>query len=251
MSSNAAPVPAFSSGPDVRLLVTRPSADAERTAAALRAHGHDAIVAPLLTIEHLTEAELGGGPWSAILVTSANAAPAIAAHRRHGELRGIPVFTVGGHSAQAMRDAGFADVTSADGDVNALVALAAARTKPDTSLLYLAGAERAGDLAGALRALKLAVHTAIVYRTVIARTLPPHIAAAISAGIDGVLHYSPRSAEAYVSAVRRADLAQSGLSDPIHFCLSAAIAAPLLAAGAANIRVAAQPDEAALLALCP
>ncbi|MGB7079125.1 MAG: uroporphyrinogen-III synthase [Xanthobacteraceae bacterium] len=234
----------------MRLLITRPAADAERTAAALRARGHDAIVAPLLAIEILSDVEIAAGPFSAILVTSANAAQAIAAHRRCDDLRGIPVFAVGAQSAQAMRDAGFADVTSADGDVDALVTLAAARSKPGASLLYLAGVTRSGDLAGALRQRDLAVHTAVVYRVALASTLPPQAVEALAAGIDGVLHYSRRSAEAYVSAVRQADLVEAGLSDPVHFCLSAQIAAPLVAAGAGNIRIAQTPDEAALLALC-
>jgi uroporphyrinogen-III synthase len=235
----------------VRILITRPAPDAARSAAALRARGHDAIVAPFLSIEHLPEAELGAGPWSAILVTSANAAAAIAAHRRYYELHGIPVLAVGRYSAQAMRDAGFTDVSSADGDVAALATLVAARLKPSTSLLYLAGAERSGDLAGLLREQNLAVHTVIIYRAVAAKYLPAQAAAALAAGIDGVLHYSRRSAEAYIDAARRAGLAKAAVADPIHFCLSAAIAAPLLAAGATTVRVAAKPDEAALLALCP
>lgn len=234
----------------MRLLITRPAADAARTAAALRARGHDAIVAPLLAIEILANVDITAGPFSAILVTSANAASAIAAHRLCDALRSIPVFAVGAQSAQAMRDAGFADVTSADGDIDALVTLAAARAKPGASLLYLAGAARSGDLAGVLRKRDLAVHTAVVYRAVLASTLPPDAAAAMAAGLDGVLHYSRRSAEAYVSAVRQADLVKAGLADPVHFCLSAQIAVPLVAAGAGNIRIAQTPDEAALLALC-
>lgn len=235
----------------MRILLTRPATDAAGSAAALRARGHDAIVAPLLTIELLPEAELGGGPWSAILVTSANAAAAIAAHRRHDELRGLPVLAVGRHSAEAMRAAGFSDVSSADGDVIALANLVATRTKPGAALLYLAGAERSGDLAGALGTQNLAVHTAVIYRAVAAENLPPQAAAALAAGIDGVFHYSRRSAEAYIAAARRADLGKAAVLDPIHFCLSTAIAAPLLAAGAIDVRVAAKPDEAALLALCP
>jgi uroporphyrinogen-III synthase len=233
----------------VRLLVTRPKADAPRTAAALRARGHDVVVTPLLSIDHLTEAELPGGPWSAILVTSANAAPAIAAHRSHDALRGIAVLAVGDHSAEAMRDAGFADVLSAGGDVTALASLVAARTKPGDALLYLAGAERSGDLAGTLRTQDRILHTAVIYRAVVADDLPPEAAAALATGIDGVLHYSRRSAATYVTAARRAGLARAAIADPTHFCLSAAVAAPLIAEGAINIRVAARPDEAALLAL--
>lgn len=234
----------------MRILVTRPRADAERTAAALRARGHEAIVAPLLTIEFLSDAVLTGGPWSAILVTSANAAHAIVVHERRDELCSIPVFAVGRQSAQEMRAAGFTDVTSADGDIDALAKLVAARLKPGAALLYLAGAERSGDLGGLLGAQHRAVHTAVVYRAVVAEDLPPQAAAALAAGIDGVLHYSRRSAEAYLNAVRKAGLVAAGLANPIHFCLSAQIAAPLLGAGAINIRVAARPDEASLLALC-
>jgi len=130
----------------VRILLTRPQADAERTAAALRARGHEVIVAPLLDIAIVPNAELGGGPWAAILVTSANAVRAVAGHRRRDALRGVPVFTVGRHTAQDMRAAGFADVTSADGNVTDLENLVAARMTPGARLLYLAGEERSGDL---------------------------------------------------------------------------------------------------------
>ena len=107
----------------VRLLVTRPEPDAERTAAGLRTRGHIVLVAPLLRIETVENAEIGPGPFAAILVTSANAAPAIVTHRRFAQLRALPVFAVGDRSAQAMRALGFADVTSANGEVGDLAAL--------------------------------------------------------------------------------------------------------------------------------
>jgi len=234
----------------MRILLTRPKAEAERTAAALRERGHKPIVAPLLSIEILFDVDLGAGPWTAILITSANAVRAIAGHSRHDELREIPVFTVGAHSAQAMRAAGFDNVSSADGNVSDLANLVAARMQPGASLLYLAGEERSGDLAGVLRAQNFTVHTALVYRAVVAENFPRHAVDALAAGIDAVLHFSRRSAEAYVSAAKRAGLIEAALAKPSHICLSGRIAAPLQAAGAANIRVAARPDEAALLALC-
>jgi len=234
----------------VRILLTRPEADAERSAAALRARGHEAIVAPLLAIELVPDAELGAGPWAAILVTSANAVRAIAGHPRHDQLRGVAVFAVGSHSAQDMRAAGFTDVSSADGNVTDLANLVAARVTPGAPLLYLAGEERSGDLAGLLRAQNFTVHTALVYRAVVAADLPRHAIAALAAGIDGVFHFSRRSAEAYVNAARKAGLMEAALTTPVHFCLSARIAEPLIRAGAAKVRIAARPEEAALIALC-
>ncbi len=234
----------------MRLLVTRPQPDAERTAAVLRARGHMAVVAPLLRIEPLDDAELGGGPWAAILVTSANAAPAIARHKRVGELSGAKVLAVGERSAQAMRDAGFADVVSAGGSANDLMRLVAERLKAGMPLLYLAGAERSGDIAGDLAAQGFTVRTVVVYRALAAEALPRAAGEALSSfGIDGVLHFSRRSAETYVKTVRAAGLAGTALKKPVHFCLSADVAAPLAQAGAADVRIAAHPNEAGLLAL--
>ena len=78
----------------VRILLTRPEPDAQRTAAALRAQGHDVITAPLLRIEPAADAQIGEGPWAAILITSANAASAVAAHTRVAPLRALPVLRV-------------------------------------------------------------------------------------------------------------------------------------------------------------
>ena len=230
----------------MRLLLTRPQPDAERTAAVLRERGHAVVVAPLIRIEPIPDVEFGQGPWDAILITSANAALAIAAHKRRDALVRVPVLAVGERSAQAMRAFGFTDVTASGGGVEELVRFVAARMPPKASLLYLAGQNRAGDLAAALRASGYAVETAVVYRAVAAEKLPEAAADAIAAGIDGVLHFSRRSADAYVNAARAAGMLERALK-PAHFCLSNQVAEPLRQVGAATIRVAARPVEAALI----
>lgn len=232
----------------MRLLVTRPEPDAERTATALRARGHMVVVIPLLRIEAVESAELGPGTFAAILVTSANAAPAVVRHRQFAQFRALPVFAVGERSAQAMRAAGFADVSFADGDAGDLARLVTERLKPGMVLLHLAGADRSGNLGGTLSARGFVVHTTVIYRAVAAGAFPPVAAEVVAGGIDGVLHFSRRSAEAYVSAVRDDERA---LKKPAHFCLSAHVSVPLAQAGAPDVRVAPQPTEAALIALIP
>jgi uroporphyrinogen-III synthase len=232
----------------VRLLLTRPEPDAQRTATTLRAQGHDVIIAPLLRMEPTADAQISEGPWAAVLITSANAAPAVAAHKRATTLRALPVFAVGQRSAEAMSAAGFTDVTSADGNVSDLARLVATRLQPAARLLYLAGEDRAGDLAGDLRARGFAVETTVIYRAIAATGLPVAAAQALASGIDGVLHFSRRSAEAYVEAARAAGMVANALK-AIHFCLSAQVAEPLAQTGAADIRVAERPNEAALVAL--
>ena len=110
----------------MRLLVTRPEPGNTQTAAALRTKGHEVLLAPLLRIEPMSDADLGAPPWTAVLLSSANAARAMAAHPRIGELTALPALVVGERSAQAARSAGFTAVQSADGEVRDLIRIAAA-----------------------------------------------------------------------------------------------------------------------------
>jgi uroporphyrinogen-III synthase len=206
------------------------------------------VIAPLLHIEAISDVSISAAPWQAILVTSANAAVAIAAHASHEALCAVPVFAVGQHSAQAMRAAGFADVTSADGDVTDLVRLVATHAASGARLVYLAGADRSGDLAGRLSGHGLNVHTAVVYRAEAAVEFPPAASNALAGAIDGVLHFSRRTAEAYVRTATNAGKLTAALK-PAHYCLSARVGEPLAQAGAAIIRIASRPAEAALIEL--
>jgi len=231
----------------MRLVVTRPQADSERSATALRARGHQVLVAPLMRVEPVM-ADCAGG-WGAIIVTSANAPGALAADPARAALLKLPVFAVGRRSADAARQAGFSDVSAAGGDVRDLVRLIAER-RADASgpLLYLAGEDRAADLIGELSVHGIAAEMRIVYRAV-TTPFPPELIAALKNGeIDAVLHFSRRSADNYLAGARAAGLLAQALA-PRHVCLSAAIADPLTGAGVSRIGIAARPDEAALLEL--
>src|SRR4051794_38382673 len=160
----------------MRLLVTRPEPDNARTAAALRAKGHEVVLAPLLHIEAVAGADLGAPPWAAILLTSANGVRAVADHPRRAELLALPVLAVGRSSADAAPAARFARVNSADGDAEALARLAAGRfTGTRQPLLYLAGQDRSGELA----VPGLAVRPVVVYRAAKADKFPPAVRTAL------------------------------------------------------------------------
>jgi uroporphyrinogen-III synthase len=221
----------------MRIVVTRPQADGERTAAALEALGHEVLVAPLMRIEPVA-VDLTG-TWSAIVITSANALVAVPATAD----KTLPVFAVGDRSAEAARRAGFSQVSSANGDIKDLVRLVAARaTGAKTPLLYLAGEDRAGDFV----AHGIDAEMKVVYR-IVAEVFPPVLAAALEAGdVDAVLHFSRRSTELFVEGARASGVAGPA-EDVRHLCLSAQVAEPL--AGASRVAIAARPDEGALIAL--
>lgn len=217
---------------------------------ALRERGHDVLFAPMLEIENLPAADFGRGPWCAVLMTSGNAARALSSHPRRDEITRLRCFAVGRQTAEASRRAGFADVTSADGDGGDLAQLAT-RELPDASLplLYLAGDDRARDLSAELAPSGLSLETVVVYRAAAAQRFEPEIVSALMAGaIDGALHYSRRSAGIFVACARAAGLVEAA-SKLRHFCLSERAAEPLAEIGAARVFIAAGRDEKAMLEL--
>ncbi len=231
----------------MRIVLTRPQDDSERTAAALRARGHEVLVAPLLRVE-LVDAKLRSN-WGGVLITSANAAAAIATHPARDGLIKLPVFAVGKRSADAARQVGFTDITTAGGDVRDLLRIVSARrADAHAPLLYLAGEDRAGDLIGDLAVRGIAAELAVIYRAAAAPFSPALIAALDAKQVDAVLHFSRRSAESYIAGAATGGMPSLALAVR-HFCLSEQVAEPLRAAGAPDVAVARRPDEAALLEL--
>ena len=114
------------------------------------------------------------------------------------------------------------------------------------TLLYLAGADLARDLAGELGAHGVKVVTQTIYRMVPVPDLPAPVCDAFAANrIEAVLHYSRRSARAFVDATRSAGIEISALAVP-QCCLSEAVASAVRDAGATQVMVARTPDESAL-----
>ena len=233
------------------VLVTRPSPDDALTAGALRARGFEVLCAPMLRFEAVPFQDEGGADYGAVIVTSANALRAIAPQLGNSRLLKLPLFAVGEHTAAAAREAGFGEVIVSQGDAGALrdLVVASAKSRQLTKaspLLYLAGADLARDLAGELGAKGFSVVTRTTYRMVPAPSLPREICDAFVAhGIEAVLHYSRRSARAFLEATRAGGVEISALALP-QCCISATVAAVLREAGATQVTAAASPEENAL-----
>jgi uroporphyrinogen-III synthase len=233
------------------VLVTRPHPDAEITASALHARGVKVLVAPMLRFEPVAFKDDAEARYGAVIVTSANALRGIGPHLAGGQWLKLPLFAVGEHTAAAARRAGFDNVIAADGDAARLRDCVLARVKANEvkkarAFLYLAGAEVSRDLAGELSACGLSVVTQITYKMVPVTGLPQEIGEAFAAhGIEAVLHYSRRSARAFLDAVRAAGVEISALAIP-QCCISAAVASVVRDAGATQVMMAASPDENAL-----
>jgi uroporphyrinogen-III synthase len=229
----------------MRVLVTRAEGQAARTAARLRAAGHDPVLAPVLVIAATGTA--WPAPLDALVLTSAQAALAMP-DTAADDWRNVPAFAVGERTAQAVRERGFSRVTSAGSDAAALATLMVATLPPGASVLYAAGHDRKPVLEQALAAAGLALTVVEVYAARPAPGWDPAIFARLQGGtLDAALHYSARSAALARSQAETAGVSQAFL-DLRHHCVSDDAAAPLVAAGATIVAIASHPDEDSLLA---
>lgn len=231
----------------MRLLVTRPREDADALATALRELGAEPVLAPVMTIEPVPDIQVDLAGVQALLFTSANGVRAFAAR---SEARDLPVLAVGDATARAAAEAGFAEIEIAGGDVRDLAALAARTLDADKgALLHPAGRDVAGPLKRVLEAHGFTVRRETFYRAVLARTLPDAAHRALAArAIDGVLFFSPRTAQSFVTLAREAALTDA-LQQSYAYCLSAAVAEIAQDVQWKDVRVAARPTQAALLDL--
>jgi uroporphyrinogen-III synthase len=230
----------------MRVLLTRPQQDAGVFAGRLRELGHGALLAPLLRVRFRDGPALAFDGVQAVLVTSANGVRALA---RRTKRRDLPVFAVGPQTAREAQSAGFARVESAEGDAVTLAdALPRwARTEAGT-LLHATGAEGAGRLASLLAAKGYRVNTEILYDVVASAALPQDVVSALNDGsLDAALFFSPRSAGVFKDCVLGVGLSQA-CTRLAAVCISKATAEALTPLSFAEIRIAAQPNQDALLA---
>jgi uroporphyrinogen-III synthase len=234
----------------MRLWLTRPEPDASHMAGSLRAHGHDVLVAPLLAIEPVADADLPIADLAALIATSKNGLRALAGRDALGLLKGLPLYAVGRATAAEARTIGFSDIIEGEGHAASLLRkITATRSPRDGALLHLAGEMLACDLKGALEALGFRVEQPVLYRSVAADRLPGIAATAIeTAALDGVILMSPRTATVYARLIGDAGL---GLRiRPLrHFCLSRAIADRLAALAPVVILLPRKPTSEELLVL--
>ena len=234
------------------VLVTRPQPDNEITAAALRARGFEVLLAPMLRFEAVAVQDDAGARYGAVIVTSANALRGFEQQPAGQRLLDLPLFAVGEHTANAARRAGFDRIISAKGDAIALREAVLARVKTKelkktSPLLYLAGADLARDLAGDLGERGFTVVTQTTYRMIPVSDLPREAADGFAGDrIEAVLHYSRRSARAFLEAARAGGVEISALAI-LQCSISDPVASILRDAGATQVLVARSPDESALL----
>lgn len=236
----------------MRLLVTRPENDGPATAARLQSMGHDAVLNPLLRIEFLDFPNIGSEGVQAIIATSANGIRALETQEIRSEFKSLPVLTIGEASASVARQAGFEDVIICGGTLNALAADVPKYLDPKVGkILYLTGHARSGDLVGLLGEKGFSTDMVILYEAVPAIRFSAHTHNQIQTGaLDGVLHFSVRTAGIYLDLLKAEHL-ETEAASMMQYCLSQQIANLFESNNhpAEKIHVAAEPTLDAILSI--
>ena len=229
----------------MRLLITRPSEDAEPMAAILGERGIETVLEPLISVTDVEGPSLDLDRVQALLITSANG---IRAFARRQQDRDRAVYAVGDASARAARALGFGDVKSATGDVVALAALVRAELDPKAgAILHVAGTHVAGDLSGELEKAGFTVRREVLYQAVAAEALGPETLEALKTGtLDGVLLFSRRTAGLFLRLLTGAGLSEACERLSV-YCLSPAVADKVRGLPWLGVIVANEPNQDALL----
>jgi len=232
----------------MRVLITRPEREATTLATALAERGHVPVIAPLFRLEILHP---GAGfttdlsECQAVLLSSANGARALA---EASEQRGKPILAVGDTTASTAEGLGFASVTSAAGDGDALADLVRKRLDPKAGpLLHVSGVDIAQDFAASLAADGFEVRRVALYDAREETALPDSARAALQArALDAAVFFSPRASALFAQLVQQAGLSSS-LSNVTAIAISPAALHPLSALPFKATVAAARPTRQSVL----
>jgi uroporphyrinogen-III synthase len=231
-----------------RVLVTRPEPGASRTARRLADQGYEPVVLPLteirpLPVEHIP----GAATVDAVAITSANAIRHAPPHLISA-LSQKPVFAVGGETARAARNGGFATVFEGPGNAEGLAA-EMARLEPGSQVLYLCGRIRREGFEAALRSAGFGVDAVETYDTIVLSHATNFVMSTLgSVPVEAALVLSAVAGVALSMLTERADLRQL-FENTRYFCISRRAAAALETRHRGGIHVAATPNEDALISL--
>lgn len=227
--------------------LTRPHTDSETLVEDLSAQGIASIISPLMAIKPQPVTITEKSAPAALLLTSRHAASALATLAE--PWRGIPVYCVGGATAESATKHGFYNIISGETDIESMLPRLAADMPAHSRILYFSGAQKRVDVASLLGEHSIRVDTTIAYQAVAATALTDEICAALTAGrVNAITLFSPRSAAIACSLLSAHGLEQSARGIDA-LCLSQTVVQAAAIMPWASIHSCDRPTRSAMIDL--
>jgi len=226
------------------VLLTRPQAASERLAERLEKAGLQPLIAPALRIDPVTDPRGLPAAPSHLAFTSM---PAVQRYATLTDDRRAAVFAVGTSTAQAAREAGFAEVLAADGSSRSLLDLIRIHVPREAGLiLHPRGRESVGDIAATLSAEGRVAAERVLYAAEPVLSLPGLALRALTNDAVGWgPFFSARSVRALADLLPARSLA--GCRHMRCVAISPRVAAELAGVGAQVIVAVDHPSEEAVM----
>lgn len=225
------------------VLITRPRGEAESMARLLAARGWRCVIEPMLEIVPVSTPLPDLSKYQALAFTSAQGVRVLAAKTDN---RTLPVYAVGEATANAAHEAGFNNVTTADGDLGALNRLLMqVKAQDNRPVLHVCGVHTAGEVI----AKEFTVERLPLYEAKAADKLSAECLKALDeARLDAVLFFSPRTGRIFAELLEKYGRTRAIL--PINaLCLSDSVVESVESLPWRSVRAAPAPDMAGIMAL--
>ena len=209
------------------VLITRPARQAVPFAKRLEEKGFQTLIEPMLEVLSLPFVPVEIERYQAVLLTSANAVPALEAACSKRE---IMIYTVGPQTARAVQKAGFLNVRPAEGTATALIRRIQGELESCAGpLLYLRGRSVSCPLDAQLASSGFTVDAPIVYEALLSKAFSPACQNALKEGrIEAVTFFSYCTALNFMKLVEKHSLGDRlrgikalSISKPVLECVQA------------------------------
>ena len=210
-----------------KILITRPTIDAEILATKLQQNGFTPIIIPMMEVTFLPDATLPDHDSDGLIFTSANGVRALMHqlqnhHVLMQKLQTTKLYAVGAKTAQIAKDNGFTNIFTASGNVDTLYQLICTHTDKNAKLYHGAADNHPHSLAEKLNETGFQVSRISLYQTIAVPNLPDDFADILHQ-LYAVMLFSPRTAEIFMINFYNHTL-QNSLKYTISFvCLSQAV----------------------------
>ena len=228
----------------MRLLITRPQADARESALFAEGLGHKAIISPVMEV-NCTRAPLPHEAFlHGVVITSRNALRCLERTWDLPDYCQLPLFAVGKNSAEHAKSYGFKRIITGPGRARDLLPLIKSEFEgiQRPQLYHPGGAKKAFDLKAPLDKMGIKLIEQTVYETRPSENLSPEAIKAIATqSLDAIILMSPQTAKYFHALIRKNQL-EENMSTISCFCLSKKVADALEQMPCKEKLIAAEPN---------